>query len=85
MYAVTLADSAKRELAAIDRSIGRRIALKLRTLAENPRPKGVVKLEGEKNIWRIRIGDYRVLYAVFDREHEVVVSAIKHRGKAYRK
>jgi mRNA interferase RelE/StbE len=40
-------------------------------------------LQGEKNLWRIRIGDYRVIYAVYESERRVDIIAVRHRSKAY--
>ena len=52
-------------------------------LAENPRPSGVVKLSGREG-WRIRIGDYRVIFMIDDAKKEVVIYAIGHRREIYR-
>jgi mRNA interferase RelE/StbE len=61
-----------------------RLAAKLEALAENPRPAGVTKLQGEANAWRIRVGDYRVLYTIEDRRPVVLVIKIGHRRDVYR-
>jgi mRNA interferase RelE/StbE len=53
-------------------------------LATNPRPKGCRKLEGADNLWRIRVGDYRVIYSVDDARRIVDIIAIRHRSEAYR-
>ena len=50
----------------------------------NPRPQGVKKLKGECDAYRIRVGDYRVVYEIFDREIRVLVIAIGHRRDIYR-
>ena len=62
-----------------------RIIPQIRTLAENPRPPGCRKLTGSKNDWRIRIGDYRVLYEVNDRVKAVRVMKVRHHREAYRR
>ncbi len=51
----------------------------------NPRPPGVVKLEGDENLWRIRIGDYRVIYEIHDDRLVVVVLRVANRKDAYRR
>ena len=60
-----------------------RIALRLALLTDDPRPFGVQKLSGASG-YRIRIGDYRVLYEIHDKRHLVSVYRIKHRREAYR-
>ena len=52
-------------------------------LADNPRPHGVVKLSG-REAWRIRVGDFRVIYTIDDTRKEVVIYAIGHRREIYR-
>jgi mRNA interferase RelE/StbE len=52
-------------------------------LADNPRPSGVMKLSG-REAWRIRIGDYRVIYTIDDAKKEAVIYAIGHRREIYR-
>jgi mRNA interferase RelE/StbE len=56
-YAITFARSARKELEALDVVVVRRIFPKIEALAKEPRPKGCRKLRGEKNLWRIRVGD----------------------------
>ncbi len=82
-YTVTFARSARRELEALPTSVIRRILLKIEALATNPRPAGCRKLVGEKDLWRIRIGDYRVIYHVLDKEHTVDIVAVRNRREAY--
>jgi len=83
-YNITVARSARKELESLDAPIVNRIILKIESLAEAPRPAGCRKLVGKKNLWRIRIGDYRVLYAIDDANHIVDVIAVRHRGMAYK-
>jgi len=52
-------------------------------LAREPRPKGCKKLATEKNLWRIRVGDYRVIYAIDDDKEAIDIIAVRHRSKAY--
>ena len=49
-----------------------------------PRPIGSVKLEGEENLWRIRVGDYRIVYTIEDKKLIVLVVRIAHRKDVYR-
>ena len=82
-YTVTFARSARRELEALDQSIILRILPKIESLAIVPRPHGARKLSGEKVLWRIRIGDYRVIYSILDTERRIDITAVRHRREAY--
>ena len=82
-FTVTFARSARQELESLESSTVRRILVKIEALAKEPRPPGCRKLQGEKNLWRIRIGDYRVIYSVYDGERRVDISAVRHRKDAY--
>ena len=82
-YLVTLTRSAEKELDSLDATLVRRIFPKIEALANDPRPHGCRKLHSEKYMWRIRIGDYRVIYAINDAEHKIDVTGIRHRSKAY--
>jgi mRNA interferase RelE/StbE len=53
-------------------------------LASNLRPHGCVKLQGADDLWRIRVGEYRVIYAIGDDRRIVDISAVRHRRDAYR-
>lgn len=82
-YVITFARSAHKELENLDTPIVNRIFPKIEALATEARPAGCRKLQGEKNLWRIRIGDYRVIYAVYESERRVDIIAVRHRSKAY--
>ena len=82
-YAVILKRSAEKELALLPEVLHRRIATKLLQLENNPRPPGVQKLHGHDG-YRIRIGDYRVLYLIDDQAKTVEITAIGHRREVYR-
>jgi len=56
----------------------------LLALEDEPRPHGVVKLSGTVNEWRIRIGDYRIIYEIDDEEQRVTILRIAHRRQVYR-
>ena len=68
---------------ALDKSNVARIFARLAALEDNPRPPGCKKLRGANDQWRVRVGDYRIIYAISDRERIVDVSAIRHRREAY--
>jgi len=83
VYRVTFAASAKRELIALSADAIERIQPKIRELANDPRPSGCKKLRGVRNLWRIRIGDYRVVYTVDDIAKTIDVTRIAHRREVY--
>jgi mRNA interferase RelE/StbE len=82
-YRVLLASSAKRELLRLPDSVIARILPKIESLAAQPRPHGCKKLRGGDDEWRIRIGDYRVIYSINDDAQLVDVSHIAHRREVY--
>ena len=82
-YQVTLKHSAEKELDALQTAIQERIIKRLLTLEENPRPAGIKKLQGQES-YRLRVGDYRVLYIIDDKNKQVVVMAVGHRREVYR-
>lgn len=83
-YSITFARSARKELEALGRPLVARVLSRIEALGKNPRPSGCRKLVGQGNLWRIRVGDYRVIYEIDDGLQTVDVSAIRHRGDAYR-
>lgn len=83
-YAVVFARSARKELQNLDPQVTRRILKQVEALVTDPRPSGVVKLEGGTDLWRIRVGQWRVVYRVSDRERLIDVIAVRHRSDAYR-
>ena len=84
MYRVELSSRAQRELDEISGKEFERIVLTLRGLRNNPRPLGVKKLRGP--IHRIRVGDWRIICAVFDKDSLVIVGKIARRSeKTYNK
>lgn len=84
MYRVLLASSAEKDLRKLSSVIHDRVITAIQGLAANPRPPGCRKLTGSKHDWRIRVGDYRVLYEIADTIRIVRVNRVRHRGEAYR-
>ena len=82
-YRVILKRPAEKELDALQANIRERITKRLLALEENPRPSGIKKLQGEES-YRLRVGDYRVLYSVDDQLKRVVILAVGHRREVYR-
>ena len=84
MYEVYLESAAERDLRRLPADIFHRIIPRLQTMAEDPRPPGCRKLTGSENDWRIRIGEYRVIYEIDEGQRVVRVFRIRHRREAYR-
>ncbi len=82
-YHITFARGARKELEALDAAVLRRVWPKIKALTQEPRPAGCRKLQGERYLWRIRVGDYRVVYAVYDDSRTVDIIAVRHRSRAY--
>ena len=83
-YAVFIIPAAARQLEKLDAAARRRIRRAIDALAETPRPNGCKKLSATENAYRIRVGDYRVLYQAEDRRLVVLVVRVAHRREAYR-
>lgn len=83
-YDVRLAGRAVRSLAQLQRQEQLRIRAAIDLLAENPRPPGCVPLHGEPGVFRVRVGDFRILYEVLDGLLLVQVVRIEHRREVYR-
>jgi len=83
-YTIEIQPAAQRQFAALDRAAQARVDSKIVALAENPRPPGAVKLAGASDTWRVRVGDWRILYSIRDRELVVLVIRIGHRREVYR-
>ena len=83
-YRVELSPKAQRQLRALPKGVQGRIDAKILALADNPRPPGVTKLQGQEDRYRIRVGDYRVIYCIDDKTLLVLVVEIANRREAYR-
>ena len=84
-FDVVLKRSAEKEVAALDAETRGRVLEVLATLAENPRPSGAQKLRGPYDLWRIRVGDYRILYKIEGNVLKIYVVRVSHRREVYRR
>ena len=84
-YRVAFASSAEKELKKLPAQLIARLVPRLENLASNPRPSSCKKLAGGDGEWRIRVGDYRVVYTIDDSELLVEVTRIRHRREVYRR
>lgn len=84
-YSLSIKRSAARELEAVARRADRqRLVTRIEALASNPRPSGSEKLAGHADAYRIRQGDYRVVYTIDDADRAIVIFKIGHRRDVYR-
>jgi mRNA interferase RelE/StbE len=83
-YRVVLTPAADRQLAKLPRHAREMVAAAIVTLASKPRPSGCVKLSGQDDLWRVRVGDYRVIYAIADDRRIVTIAKIGDRKDVYR-
>lgn len=86
MYALEFSPSARRDLNKLENRVRREefehLRYVIKELARSPRPSGVKKIEGREGAYRIRVGDYRVIYRVYDADRLVVVLQVVRRNEA---
>lgn len=82
-YSLFIKKDAEKEIRALPKSDLKRIVQKIQSLSDNPRPEGCEKLKGEEG-YRIRQGDYRVVYLIDDAERTVRIMRVGHRREIYR-
>ena len=82
-YRVTLKSSAEKEFIRLSETISDRIFSRIKALSTVPRPQDCKKLRGGQDAWRIRVGDYRIIYTIDDKEKKVKITRIAHRREAY--
>lgn len=84
MYRIVIKKSALEELKAVQKKFRLKIIQKIDELALDPRPSGVRKLESTENNYRVRVGDYRIIYQIVDAILVIDVIKIANRKEAYR-
>ncbi len=85
-YRVEMAETARRDFRALEHAMQGRVAAAVNALADTPRPPGCKRMRGKSpDVWRIRVGDYRVVYEIRDNVLLVLVVAIGHRREVYRR
>ncbi|MBI4187011.1 MAG: type II toxin-antitoxin system RelE/ParE family toxin [Chloroflexi bacterium] len=81
-YRVSILRSAEKEMERLPAAVHARLSKRILSLEETPRPRGVKKLSGREE-YRLRVGNYRILYVIDDRDHTVAVVAVGHRRDVY--
>ncbi len=84
MYEVYLEHTAEKDLRKLTPEFFHRIVAEIKKMAENPRPSGCRKITGSKRDWRIRVGDYRIIYEIEEKAKIVRVMRVRYRKEAYR-
>jgi mRNA interferase RelE/StbE len=85
-HKIELSRAAKKFLDGLrDAKLSRRFGQAINSLSDDPRPPGSLKLQGNEELYRIRIGDYRIIYQIQDRVLLVLIVDIGHRGEIYRR
>jgi len=85
VYRLEVSPAGERDVERLRRRIQRhsfeRLRTAIRSLADNPRPRGVRKIEGSERAYRIRVGDYRVVYEIYDKESLVLILQLARRAE----
>ncbi|AEG01830.1 type II toxin-antitoxin system RelE family toxin [Methylomonas methanica] len=83
-YSIQIKPSAQKDLLKLPPQNQTRLLDAIQTLSVNPRPSGIKKLQ-EHELYRLRVGDYRIIYAIQDQELLILVATIGHRKDVYRR
>ena len=83
-YEIEVSRTAEKQIGRLERADQRRIVRAIVALAREPRPRGSRKLQGYDDVFRIRVGTYRVIYSVEDRRLIIVILKVGHRRGVYR-
>jgi mRNA interferase RelE/StbE len=84
LYRIVTTRRAAKDLVALTKAVVRRIDAKILSLAHAPRPAEAVKLKGADALYRVRVGDYRIIYEVHDDVVVIVIVRVGHRREVYR-
>ena len=84
-YQVDIAPAAQRDFKRLPPETIRKVDTAILELEQTPRPPGCTKLEGSEDEYRVRVGDYRILYVINDKAKLVTIARVRHRRDAYRK
>jgi len=84
MYSLKIKRSAERDLKQLPRPLFLRLNQQILALREDPRPVGTRKLKGKIEGWRVRVGDYRIVYQIDDSAQVVTIARVRHRRDAYK-
>ena len=83
-YKVTFKASVDKDLADLPKNLVARVWQGFELLKQQPFPRQALKLEGSEGLYRLRVGDYRIIYGVIVQAREVVIHHVRHRREVYR-
>jgi mRNA interferase RelE/StbE len=83
-YELLIESRAEKDLKKLDPALFKLVVAEIKNLAGNPHPHNSKKITGSTNDWRLRVGDYRVLYEIDNKNRIVKIMRVKHRRDAYR-
>lgn len=83
-YRVIIVSSARREIDKLPQDTRQRIVARITSLEQDPRPNGAIKMQGTLNTYRVRVGDYRIVYTIDDGIRVATVTRVGHRREVYR-
>ena len=84
MFVIAFTRSAQKDIRAVPGDIQPRVLSAIQALADDPRPHGIKQLKGLDDLYRIRVGAYRVIYRIHDDELEILIIRVRHRREVYR-
>lgn len=84
-YRIIFKPSVHKDLRKLPKTVIQRVLAKIEGLSSKPIPLSSVKLEGAERLYRIRVGDYRVIYQVDTMAEEIIIQYVRHRREVYRK
>jgi mRNA interferase RelE/StbE len=82
-YEIIITKAVGKEIKALPKHIQTNVINHIWALAEQPRPQGCRKLVGEENLWRIRVGHYRIIYHIQDEQITIEIVRVRHRKEVY--
>jgi len=85
MYSIVISNSAEKDMEHLSSSVLKRVSKAIDKLPAQPRPPGCLKLKGaSENLWRIRVGDYRIIYLIADEIQVIDVRRVRNRDDIYK-
>jgi mRNA interferase RelE/StbE len=82
-YRIEVRESAAKEIRALPTDVKQRVIKTIDSLSRDPRPRGSLKLKGSANLYRVRVGVYRVVYSIDDASRLIVITRARHRREVY--
>ncbi len=83
-YKIILKPSVHKDFRSLPKTTARRVFQRIEELKENPHPRQSIKMAGGEHLYRLRVGDYRVVYEINHKSQEILVIYVRHRREVYR-